>query len=102
MWNRNKAIDELELLKSQEKEYKKIYDDVMYILKNNYNINIGQNLKNQLYDLGFVPRSRYIKTLDDRQYLFSSFEVRKIDNKLCIGLSQTKKYNSNWLEFELK
>lgn len=100
IWNRNKAIAELELLKSQEQN--EIYDKVIDILKNNYNINIGQNLKNQLYDLGFVPRSRYIKTLDDRLYLFSSFEVRKIENKLCIGLSQTKKYNSNWLEFELK
>lgn len=78
-----------------------IFSKVINVLEKHNLSYITKPTKQELYDVGFVPRSRYIKTLEDRKYLFSSYQVEIVDNKLVIGLSQTNKYNSNWLEFDL-
>ena len=100
--NRQSAIIQLEVLRLEDPTNRDTYDKVINILKKYKNINIGPRIKDELYVLGFIPRARYIKRIEDRPYVFSSFEVKKIDNKLCIGLSQTSQFNSNWLEIELR
>ena len=100
--NKDKAIVELEVLRLEDPANRDVYDKVINVLKVHDNVNIGPRIKNDLYKLGFVPRSRYIKRIEDRPYIFSSFQIKKIDNLLCIGTSQTSQYNSNWLEIELR
>lgn len=97
MYDRLAAIKKLKELDDGREIFKKTID----ILEKYHLAYITKPMKQELYDIGFVPRAKYIKTINDRKYLFSSYQVEVVDNKLIIGLSQTNKYNSNWLEFDL-
>lgn len=97
MYDRKTAIDKIRDLNNGNE----IFNKTLNVLEKYHLYYITKPMKQELYNIGFIPRSRYIKTLEDRKYLFSSYQIEIIDNKLIIGLSQTNKYNSNWLEYEL-